>query len=243
MANTISHSERNKGWTSFWSYLPDYLLRLNNRFYSIKNGQLWQHNDTENSEMNNFYGIAGSSAIRTVINDVMAEDKIFKTLVLESNQKWQANIKTNLTDGEIKSTEFNTRESRQFSFIRGNENTQSLNGNAVQGLGAIISSSGNTLAFSFISDLVCNGDMLMQLNGQNQEQIGVITGINRELSTITVSSIITPPVNGYFSYAQKNSRVEGEEIRGYYLDVELINDNPEAGELFAVSTNAIKSYV
>ena len=38
---TLSHSEENKGWTSFWNYIPDGMCYVGNRFYSIKNGQLY----------------------------------------------------------------------------------------------------------------------------------------------------------------------------------------------------------
>ena len=243
MQYTISHSERNKGWNSFWSYLPDLFLRLNNRFYTIKQGQLWIHNDVDNPVRNNFYNSQYASSVKTVVNDVMAEDKIFKTLVLESNQKWDALLATNLTDSSLDSSNFNTRESRQFSFIRGNEDSGSLNGNAVQGIGVITNIDGVEISFSYIPDLISVYDILYQLNGEAQEEIGLITDINRETNTVIIDSIVVAPQTGFFSYAKKDSRVEGEEIRGYYLEVELSNNNTEEGELFAVSTNVAKSYV
>ena len=119
MQVTISHSEKNKGWNSFWSYVPDLFLKLNNRFYTIKNGQLWIHNDVDNPLRNNFYGAQSFSKVKTVINDAISDDKIFKTIILESNQKWDVALKTNLTESSLTSENFNTRESRQFSFVRG----------------------------------------------------------------------------------------------------------------------------
>jgi len=243
MPKTISHSEENRGWTSFWSFIPDWFIKLNSNFLSIKNGQLWLHNDTSNPKMNFFYGIKENSKIKTVINEAMTDDKIFKTLVLESDEKWEAVLTTNLTNGEIKSSEFNTRESRQFSFIRGNEETGSLQGNAAQGIGVVQNVLGNQITFETIPDLVNTGDLLFQLNGALQQQIGVVQAINRTTNVITVASIITAPQNGFYSYAQKNSRIEGEEMRGYYVEVELTNTTDVNSELFGVSTNAIKSYV
>lgn len=243
MQYTISHSERNKGWNSFWSYVPDLFLRLNNRFFTIKNGQLWMHNDLDNPVRNNFYDAQYSSSVKTVINDIMSEDKIFKTLILESDQKWNATLKTNLTESNLITSNFNTRESRQFSFIRGNEASGTLNGNTAQGIGTISAITGQVISFSRIPDLVSVNDMLIQLNGNNKEEIGTILEIDRESNEITVDTIITMPVIGYFSFAKKDSRVEGEEVRGYYLEVELSNSQTEASDLFAVSTNAVKSYV
>ena len=240
---TLSHSEVNKGWNSFWSYVPDFFLRLTNRMYTIKQGQLWLHNDIDNPIRNNFYNTQYGSSVKTVINDAMVEDKIFKTLVLESNQKWAATLKTNLTESSLTTDNFNTRESRQFSFIRGNEKSDSLNGNTVQGIGVILGSFANVVSFSKIPDLISVNDTLYQLNGASQEEIGLITDINRELNTVQIDTFITTPVNGYFSFAKKDARIEGEEVRGYYLEVELSNNETDAGELFAVSTNSVKSYV
>ena len=243
MKNTITHSEKNKGWTSFWEYFPDGFLNLNNKFLTIKNGQLWLQNDNTNEVKNNFYGEQKKTTIKTVFNDAMAEDKIFKTLVQESNEKWRAILKTNLTEGEIKQAEFNTRESRQFSFIRGNEASGNLHGNTAQGIGVIVSVATTNITYSTIPDLISIGDVLYQLNGSTQEIIGTITIINRNTNIITVNAITTTPVIGLYSFALKNSRVEGEEMRGYYMEVTLENEDTTDGELFAISTNSVKSYV
>ena len=243
MIKTLTHSEKNKGWTSFWEYFPDGFLNLNNKFLTIKNGQLWLQNDNTNEVKNNFYGEQKKTTIKTIFNDAMAEDKIFKTLVQESNEKWRAILKTNLTEGEIKQAEFNTRESRQFSFIRGNEASGNLHGNTAQGIGVIVSVATTNITYSTIPDLISIGDVLYQLNGSTQEVIGTITVINRNTNIITVNAITTTPVVGLYSFALKNSRVEGEEMRGYYMEVTLENEDTTDGELFAISTNCVKSYV
>ena len=243
MIKTLTHSEKNKGWTSFWEYFPDGFLNLNNKFLTIKNGQLWLQNDNTNEVKNNFYGEQKKTTIKTIFNDAMAEDKIFKTLVQESNEKWRAILKTNLTEGEIKQAEFNTRESRQFSFIRGNEASGNLHGNTAQGIGVIVSVATTNITYSTIPDLISIGDVLYQLNGSTQEVIGTITVINRNTNIITVNAITTTPVVGLYSFSLKNSRVEGEEMRGYYMEVTLENEDTTDGELFAISTNCVKSYV
>lgn len=243
MKHTLTHSEDNKGWTSFWEYFPDWFLNLNSKFLTIKDGQLWLQHDEDNPIKNNFYSEQKKTTIKTIFNDAMAEDKIFKTLVQESNEKWRAILKTNLTEGEIKQSEFNTRESRQFSFIRGNEASGNLHGNTAQGIGVIISSATTSITYSIIPDLISIGDILYQLNGANQQIIGTITAINRTTNVITVNLITTTPIVGLYSFSLKNSRVEGEEMRGYYMEVTLENEDTTDGELFAISTNAVKSYV
>jgi hypothetical protein len=49
------------------------------------------------------------------------------------------------------------------------------------------------------------------------------------------------PTVGLFSFSKKDSRIEGGEIRGYYMQVELENNDSEKVELFAVNTNAVRS--
>lgn len=239
---TITHSEKTGGWTSFWSFIPDWMTRLNNRFYSIKNGQLYLHND-ETAVRNNFYGTQYSSNIKTVLNDAMQDDKIFKTLVLEADEKWAASIATNYTESTITANEFNTRESRQFSFIRKNEDTDDLRGHAAQGIGAIASALGLTITFTRIPNLVDVGNQLYQIDGAEQQLIGTITDINNTTNIITVNAITTAPAVGFYAYAKKNSRIEGSEVRGIYAEVTLTNTGTAESELMAVSSNAVKSFV
>lgn len=239
---TISHSERNGGWTSFWSYLPDWFSRLNNRLYTIKNGQLYLHNDQDNAVRNNFYGTQYVSTVKTIFNDAMAEDKIFKTLALEANQKWEVQLATNYTESTINANEFTTRESRQMTFIRGNEGS-SLRGNASQGIGRIQTVVGFVLSFNRLPDMISIGDNLYQLNGSDEELIGTITAIDRTARTITVDAFTNTPDINFFAYSKKNARAEGEEVRGYHMTVTLTNNDTSESELFAVSTNVAKSHV
>lgn len=238
---TITYSENVKGWTSFFGYEPDMLCKLNNRFFSIKEGQLYMHNDEENPVMNNFYGEQFSSIIETVFNETNSEDKIFKTMVLESNKPWDVAVKTNMSNSTIKNTEFDQRESRQFAYLRKNEDATDFHGNSVQGIGVIQSATGLTIIYASISNFVSIGDVLYQLNGSSNEIIGTIT--NRVGNTITVSSITTTPTVGLFSFSKKDSRIEGGEIRGYFMEVSLENTDTEKVELFAINTNAVLSSV
>jgi hypothetical protein len=187
---TITYSENVHGWTSFFGYEPDMLCKLNNRFFSIKDGQLWMHNDESNPVMNNFYGVQHSSKIDTVINETNSEDKIFKTMVLESNKPWNVSVKTNLANSTIKSSEFDQRESRQFAYLRKNEDATDFHGNSVQGIGVItgvtIVGTVRTITYSTIPNFVSIGDKLYQLNGSIQEYLGTIDSIDFKLGKVTV---------------------------------------------------------
>jgi hypothetical protein len=237
---TLSHSEKSEGWTSFWTYLPDGMILLNNIFYTIKIVQLYLHNE-DTGVRNNFYGVQHSSKIVFFFNESSADDKIFKTMVLEGNNPWSAIVKTNYSNSSIKKEEFDKRESRHFAYMRKNEDENDFHGNSVQGIGVISSVTGLDITFNQVSDFVSVGDKLYQLNGSNNDLIGTIELI--EGSVITVDAIATAPTPGLYSFSKKESRIEGGEVRGYYMEVELTNDDTEKVELFAVSTNAVKSYV
>lgn len=191
--------------------------------------------------MNNFYGVQYDTNITTVFNDAMAEDKAFKTLVLESPQKWDVQLATNYTESSIEADKFNTRESRQFAFIRQNENTDDLSGGAAQGIGVITAITGLNITFSRAPEFVNTGDVLKQLDGSDQQIIGTVTNVAGNV--ITVDAITTAPVIGLFGFAVKNARAEGSDVRGYFLQVTLSNAETEQTELFAVSTEVSKSFV
>lgn len=236
---SIGFSESVRGWTSRYSYVPESMVGLNNRFYSFKEGQLYLHN-SENVERNNFYGEQYSSKVRFVFNEMPESDKIFKTMTLEGDASWSAVYSTNYTNGTLSDSEFNSKESRWFAYLRKNENNSDLR-SVAQGIGTILTSSGLTVTVGDIPNNINYGDKLYQLNVSTQQEIGTIQSISG--SVITVTSIVNAPVNGAFAFSKKDSRIEGSEIRGYYLDVELENNSTTAIELFAVETNMVKSYV
>lgn len=238
---TLTYGNDVKGWTSFHDFLPDWFTRCNNRFFTIKDGNLQLHNDEDNPIRNSLYGVQVNSEITTILNPDNSEDKIFKTIALESTHAWQANIKTNFSESNIKKSEFNQRESRWFSYIRKSENKNDLHGGVAQGIGVILSNNINNITFAEVSPMVCIGDSLFQLNGNAEENIGIITNVTGNI--ITVSSILTPVINGLFSFSIKNARVEGSEIRGYYAELKLVNNETTYSELFAIESNIIKSYV
>lgn len=51
--NTLTYSPMVQGWPSFYSYNPDWMIGMNNYFYSFKGGNLYRHNS--NSLRNTFY--------------------------------------------------------------------------------------------------------------------------------------------------------------------------------------------
>ena len=238
--NTLSFDEKVKGWTSFYSYLPDWIVKLNNTFYTIKDGELWQHHTGSTTCI--FYNISYEAKVTTIFNESHQIDKIYKACVLESDRAWSVDFENNLSQGSISSSEFNQKESRWFAYLRQNESSSDINRRSF-GIGNITALDTLQITFSRINDSVSIGDDLYQINGGLQEELGTITAIDRSTGIITVDALANTPIVNNFVYALKNARIEGAEIRGYYLEAELSSSGGLQNELFAVSMNLVKSYV
>lgn len=242
MGNTLKFSEKNKGWTSFERWMPNLMCRINNRFFTIKNGQLYRHHDRSNPITNTFYGVKTPSEINTILNEFPSEDKIFKNIIQESSSPWKTTIETNLSNGVIEQNEFNQRESKWFAHTRKNEDDSNLI-DRVQGIGNIVSIDGNDVTFNSLPTLISVGEALYQINADEQEILGTITNINKDTYTITLNSLQNTPIALNFCYSLKNARVQGAEIRGYFAKVKLENDDDGNSELFAINSNIVKSFV
>lgn len=75
---TISFKEEVNGWTSRKSFIPESGVSLNNIYYTFKNGEIWNHN--ESSTYNNFYGVQYSSSFNVLINELPQIVKGFSAL-------------------------------------------------------------------------------------------------------------------------------------------------------------------
>jgi hypothetical protein len=85
---TLSFDEDVKGWTSFFTYKPDQIVSLKSKFYSLKNGELFRHYDS-NSNRNVFYGESFKSSITFVFNPKVSLSKVFKTISYEGSNGWE----------------------------------------------------------------------------------------------------------------------------------------------------------
>lgn len=118
--DTVCFSENVNGWVTRKSFIPQFALSLNNRYYSYDFGELYQHDSTD-VPYNNFYDVQYNSFVELEINDDPSVIKKYKTLGYEGTAGWSANI---ITDQE-KSSEFffKNKENKYFSNIPGERKT------------------------------------------------------------------------------------------------------------------------
>jgi len=125
---TLTYDEGVQGFPSFYSYYPDWMIGMNQYFYTFKGGNIYRHN--VNESRNTFYsqwwtqvGTASEafkpSTMESVFNVSPLENKLFKTLNLEGDDAWAATLKTDIQDsGFIDYSYFEKKEQSWFAFVR-----------------------------------------------------------------------------------------------------------------------------
>jgi hypothetical protein len=270
MNYTLSYSEGVAGWVSFYSYYPDWMIGMNNYFYTFKGGNLYKHN--VNNLRNTFYqpwwtqigqptNSFTSTSIQSVFNNAALENKLFKTINLEGDAPWAVSLQTDLqVSGFIEQSWFERKEASYYAFVRNNSvgelALRSLNGigNSFQVTGAGTNSA--TVKFSIsplidIGRIISIGDYLY-FGHPSPIFAGVVLdininyplGINEIVVNNNMLTPLTTPIPGnvnYFLYI-KNSVAESHGVLGHYCTFTLTNNYNSEIELFAAETNVMKSF-
>ena len=263
---TLTYSEAVEGWPSFYSFNPDYMIGMNNYFYTFKGGNLYRHNT--NNIRNNFYGVQYISSIQSVFNDAPLENKLFKTLNIEGDAPWSATLITDIQDnGIIETSWFQKKEQSYYAFIR-NAGTVPAQPSeyalrSVNGIGrsTVISGTGAAVQVNFaigaspieIGSILSIGDYLYYslppnyntplLFGQVANiQVNYPSGINRIIVNTTIPGATIPGIqNPYIMYI-KNSVAESHGVLGHYCVFTLENNSTSKVELFVAESDIMKSY-
>lgn len=263
MEYTLTYSEMVEGWVSFYSFIPDWMIGMNNYFYTFKGGNLYRHNT--NATRNNFYGVQYNSLIKSVFNDAPLENKLFKTVDIQGDDVWAATLVTDIQDtGFVQANWYDKKEQVYFAFVR-NSGTSPANPSeyALRSLGGIgrsnvVTSGGNTANVFFpltisLGSIMSVGDYLyfaIPPNFNAPILAGQITTINQNypfnINYIQVNTAIpgTSPILGqtpYFLY-MKNSVAESHGVLGHYCVFTLTNSNTNKVEMFQFQSDVMKSY-
>ena len=245
---TLSYSPAVKGWPSFYSFIPEYTQGMNNYLYTFNNGQLYRHNT--NALRNNFYGVQYNTTIKSVFNKGPLENKLFKTLILESDAPWSATLATDLPQvGSIADTYFEKKEGNYFAFIRFLETDINLLMRYANGIADVATvdattPAATTLTFAGsvnIGSIISIGDMLYY--GSTPTLGGVVTSVSGQVITIdTTITGASAPSNGDFILYVKNTVAESHGVMGHYCEYELTNTSTSKVELFSVGSESMKSF-
>tara|TARA_Y100000114_G_scaffold111508_1_gene105254 strand:+ start:218 stop:976 length:759 start_codon:yes stop_codon:yes gene_type:complete len=251
MAVTVTYSQGAKGWTSFHSYEPQWLLGMNSSFYSFYQGKPWRH--YQNPIRNSYYGSPSfPSLVEFILNEAPLETKMFKTLELEGTDAWSATLESDLHIGEISKDFFVQKEGVWFANVRRTDeqgNNYDFSQISAQGIGtyATFNTAGAQLTITFgvdINPIVCVGDIAYEKDSATTvSELGPITQIGT--NSITIAPFVNTPdpnVPPTFILALKNSIAESYGLRGHYAKIQLQITTENEAELFAVSSSIFKSY-
>jgi hypothetical protein len=255
MANkTLTYKDDITGWVSFYSYYPDWMIGMNNYFYTFKGGNLYRHN--VNPLRNTFYGTYTPSSVQSVFNTSPLENKLFKTINLEGDDKWAVTLETDLQySGFIQSTWFEKKEASFFAFIR-NNSVGELALRSVNGIGRSTSvTGGNVINFApsiEIGSIISVGDYFyfsvppyttpVLAGAVTAITVDLINGINRITINTTIPGTTPIPIQTAFFLYIKNSVAESHGVLGHYCTFNIVNGSTDKVELFAVESDVMKSF-
>mgnify|MGYP003646983835 CR=1 FL=1 len=217
---TLTYSENSNGWPSFYSYMPEYLVGLNNYLYSFSGGNIFQHNT--NPVRNNYYGVQGFSEITSVFNDDPLTNKIFKTVNLESDTAWSAALETDLPNtGLIDYSWFVKKEGDWFAYIRSaGGDPAALTEYALRSMNGISQSFATTIN---IGNIISIGDSLYSTNPPytgptlvgtvTAIEIDLVNNINRITVDATVAGGAAPTLQDSFILYIKNQEAESQSLK------------------------------
>ena len=245
--DTLTFSNKAEGWTSRWTYRPEWMIGLNSTFFSFKGGNLYQHDTNQtrtqfyNQPVNDplFYGFS----ISTVFNQEPTTIKMFKTLALDCTFGLDTTGATDLDQIEMTKDNYVNKEGEFFSYMRrpiGEINLQLLSS---QGLGTVLSAAGTTITMNSSFTNVNQGDSIYEFIGSTPILVGIVQSISG--NNITVYTVFSSPSPGDYLICVKQSSVESYGARGYFMDVTLSlsgNDATPEVELFAIKTSIFKSF-
>ena len=261
---TITYSEAAQGWPSLYSFHPDFMSGMNNRFYTWKGGQLYIHN--ENELRCNFYNVQYPSTIKTVFNEFPLENKLYRTITIVGDHAWSVtNLETDLqTGGNIDVDWFEEKESNFYANIRSTNEVPANVGDyplrSLNGIGRssalfttpsiyIIQFSTNPLVE--IGSIISVGDYVyyaMPPNYDTPIYLGTLYSIQRNyangVNQMLVNNIsgVTPLDTTPFIMFIKNQVAESQGLLGHYAIVELENNDTEKVEMFALNAEIQKSF-
>ena len=256
---TLTYDGATQGFPSFYSYFADWMIGMNNFFYTFNGGNIYRHNTNE--IRNQYYNVNYPSTLSSVFNQEPLENKIFKTINLEGDDAWGVVMTSDQQDtGFITQSFFEEKEGSFYGYVR-NAGTvpaaisqyalRSLNGLATS-TNITVLGAATTIDFATtinIGNIISVGDMVY-FGNPSPSLLGQVTAVNKNLpagvNQIVVNNTIggavtAPSITEYILYI-KNAVAESHGILGHYAEFKLTNSNTVKVELFAVESEAMKSF-
>lgn len=254
MEHTLTYKISEKGFHSFYSFIPESIVGLNQDLFTFKGGNLYIHNDSSVNR-NTFYGNYTPSKMKAVFNIDPLESKLVKAFKITGTAAWDVTLITDIQDtGFIEKEWFKIKENSYFAFVRNSGTNPAADGEfklrRFDGIG-VCSSVTNvgtdyTITLPDVGSRISIGDFVYNAPGpsyDNPTLAGKVT--DKTATTIVIDTSIsgaTPPSTGDFIIYTKENISESNGVVGQYCVFEMTNDSTGEIELFAVEGEIMKSF-
>ena len=219
--NTLAFDEQVRGWSSFFSYNPDFMVSLRNDFFTLQGSTLYQHYSTAVNR-GNFYEVDNNTTITFIFNPAVSLSKNFKTINYEGSNGWRVDSFISDATGP---DEYNGQ------YTSANDTTTSI-ASYMEGEYVLDPTTGEVVYPSQYGSVFGNTNP-----PYNRSYAGFVRKENKYVANLISS---TPANQGEIIFG---NQVSG--IKGYFATVTVSTDNTtqvgEAKELFAVSSEYVES--
>lgn len=242
----IAFDTQGQKWVTRYSYVPEGMERLKNRFFSFKDGSIYIHDKGTN---NTFYGSASPSLIKIISNFNPSLVKTFDAISIEGNDTWSATFSNTDQNSSLATGDYAEKERSYYADIpRDTATSITANTTNITALGTNATGSTNTITFPNrinrqpvplgLSARVYKVDSAGNASdaASAAAYASSVTSTTLTLQDATGGAINADIASGDTIIIQTTPKFDGDQLRDHYLVVEMQNDNySEDVELYAVN--------
>jgi len=242
----IAFDTQGQKWVTRYSYVPEGMERLKNRFFSFKDGSIYIHDKGTN---NTFYGSASPSLIKIISNFNPSLVKTYDAISVEGNDTWSATFSNTDQNSSLATGDYAEKERSYYADIpRDTATSITANTTNITALGTNATGSTNTITFpnrinrqpiplgtsARVYKVDSSGNASDAASAA--AYASSVTSTTLTLQDATGGAINADIASGDTIIIQTTPKFDGDQLRDHYLVVEMQNDNySEDVELYAVN--------
>lgn len=242
----IAFSTNGQKWVTRYSYIPEGMERLKNKFFSFKDGSIFIHDKGTN---NTFYGVAAPSIVKVVSNFNPSLVKTFDAISIEGNDAWTASFENTDQSSSLATTDYAEKERSYYADIPRDINTSiTANTTNITTLGKDATSSTNVITFpnrinrqpvpTGLSARVYKVDSSGNATdpAASPAYVSAVTSTTISLQDASENPINASIASSDIIIVQTTPKFDGDQLRDHYLVIEMQNTNYSKDvEMYAVN--------
>ena len=232
---TAAYAAKSDVWLTFYDMTPERWAKIGSKLLSFKGGAPWLHNS--NALHGSFYGTEYDASLKVVskINPSMVKN--YKSISLEGDSAWDVGVTNTEQSTSIAAADFTEREGMHYAAMPKDTTASStLNTSNIVVLSKVASISGNSVIFDTrVSNLPFGiGDSLYKIEASATTSLSATITAVEDRVTLRVSDASAFTVDDVV-VAVSDASINGDDIRDYYITIELTGTGTDARELYAVN--------